>query len=347
MRECHKPLHAARRIKIRQPVMYRHMKTSCLGLLATALIAGAGLFPESASADAKWSCSTVRILVPYAAGGGSDTVARVIASKLNDDLHETVIVDNRPGGKSVIAYQALLRERPDGCTLLLDNSSHSIQAVYKDLPYDPQKDFRPISLVATGPTLLAVSPAFPAANLKAFIEVARKTRVTYGSYGVGTQSHLDGETLSVDANIPLTHAPYRGSAPALNDLMGGQIQALFVDGLSARSLIKSGRVRAIAAVGQARWKAFPDLPTFGELGYQDLSSPGWWGIFASAKTPPDVVSQIAQALKRITAQPDTQQKMLGIGAEAYSNSPDAFSAEIGVEVSRWRTIVAKRHIVLE
>jgi tripartite-type tricarboxylate transporter receptor subunit TctC len=315
--------------------------------LISAFFVSASCFPAIASAEASWSCSTVRILVPYAAGGGTDVVARVVASKLTSELHETVIVDNRPGGKSVIAYQALLRERPDGCTLLLDNSSHSIQPVYKNLPYDPVKDFRAVSIVAVGPTLLAIAPGVPANNLKEFIALAKKGGVAYGSYGVGTQSHLDGETLSADASITMTHVPYKGSAPALNDLLGGHIQALFVDGLAARPLIKAGKIRPIAAVGQARWKAFPDLPTFGELGYQDLSSPGWWGIFVSAKTPPELVNDIADVLKHVAAQPDTAQKMKDIGAEAYANSPDAFSAETRTEVSRWQSIVARRHIVLE
>jgi len=316
-------------------------------LLVLASFAAANCFATIASADDSWSCSTVRILVPYAAGGGTDVVARVVAAKLSEDLHEAAIVDNRPGGKLTIAYQALLRERPDGCTLLLSNSSHTIQPLYKNLPYDPLKDFQPVSMVATGPTLLAIALSVPANDLKQFIDFAKKGGVAYGSYGVGTTGHLNGESLNADANITMTHVPYKGSAPALNDLLGGHIQALFVDGPSARPLIKAGKIRPIAAVGQSRFKAFPDLPTFGELGYRDLSSPGWWGIFVSAKTPPKLVNQIADVLKRIAGQPDTAKKFEDIGIEPYANSPDAFSAEIHTEVLRWQTIVAKRHTALE
>ncbi|WP_233838542.1 Bug family tripartite tricarboxylate transporter substrate binding protein [Paraburkholderia sp. ZP32-5] len=323
------------------------MKRAFVRLIATAVAACAVILPLAAFADGGWSCNTIRILVPYAAGGGTDIVARIVASKLGEDLHNTVIVDNRPGGKSIIAYQELLRARADGCTLLLDNSSHSIQSVYRDLPYDPQRDFQAVSEVALGPTLLATSTSFPASNLKEFVGQAKKGDVKYGSYGVGTSSHLDGETLSVDASASMTHVPYRGSAPALNDLVGGHIQALFVDGLAARPLLKAGKIRAIAAVGQVRWKAFPDVPTFGELGYADLSSPGWWGIFTGAKVPAAYVNQISDTLKKIVAEPDTVQKMWEIGAEAYTNGPAAFTSVTATESARWQAIVAKRHIVLE
>ena len=315
--------------------------------LAASVVAMVACAPLSALADTGWNCRTVRVIVPYAAGGGTDAVARIVATKLGEQLKETVIVDNRPGGKSVIAYQELLRAGADGCAILLNNSSHSIQPLYKNLPYDAVKDFRAVSVVALGPTMLVTSASFPATNLKEFIEQAKKTKINYGSYGVGTTSHLDGEMLSANASVTMVHVPYRGSAPALTDLMGGQIQALFVDGLSARPLIKAGKIRGIAAIGQARWKSFPDLPTFGELGYADLSNPGWWGIFASSKVDPATVAQMAAALKKVAADPDTVRKMQEVGAEAYANDPVKFATDVAAEVVRWRSIVDKRHIALE
>jgi tripartite-type tricarboxylate transporter receptor subunit TctC len=324
-----------------------HSRNKLLNLVSAVAALVLSSAAPTAQAATTWHCSTIRILVPYAAGGGTDVVARLVASKLTEQIHTTVIVDNRPGGKSVIAYQSLIREPADGCTMLLDNSSHTIQASYRNLPYDPATAFRPVSLVAQGPTLLAVNPSVPARDLPSFTSYARSNRITYGSYGVGTQSHLDGEALSAAAGMSLVHVPYRGSAPALNDLLGNHIQALFVDGLAARPLIKAGKIHPIAAVGLHRWQAFPDLPTFGELGFPDLSSPGWWGIFVPAGTPRPIVDEIAATLQRIDSQPDTKARMADIGAEAFSNTPDQFASQIRVESARWKTIIATRHIEIE
>jgi tripartite-type tricarboxylate transporter receptor subunit TctC len=329
-------------MRLLEPIMKSILKLAPM-MTGLALLGTGG----AAHAAGPWHCSTIRILVPYAAGGGTDVVARLVASKLTEQLHTTAIVDNRPGGKSVIAYQALLHEPADGCTLLLDNSSHTIQASYRNLPYDPATAFRPVSLVALGPTLLALNPSVPAHDLASFVTYAKSNRVTYGSYGVGTQSHLDGVALGAAAGVSLVHVPYRGSAPALNDLLGNHVQALFVDGLAARPLIKAGKIHPIAAVGQHRWQAFPDLPTFGELGFADLSSPGWWGVFVPAGTPPSIVGDIATTLQRIDAQPDTKTKMADIGAEAFANTPDQFAAEVRTESARWKQIIATRHIEIE
>jgi tripartite-type tricarboxylate transporter receptor subunit TctC len=241
----------------------------------------------------------------------------------------------------------LLHEAADGCTLVVDNSSHTLQQSFKGLPYDPATAIRPVSLVAIGPTLLAVNKDIPARDLKSFLEYARTHPVNYGSYGVGTQSHLAGEALSAATGVTLVHVPYRGSAPALNDLLGNQIQALFVDGLAAKQHMAAGRIKAIAALGSARWQAFPDLPTFGELGYSDLSSSGWWGVFVSAKTPTAVVNEIAASLLKVGIQPDTRARLAEVGAQGFNNTPDQFAAQVANESSRWKSIIATRHIEVE
>ena len=244
-----------------------------------------------APADRAWPSKPIRIVVPYAPGGGTDTAARLLARKLQDALKQTVIVDNRPGGKSIIAYEAVLREPPDGYTFLFNNSSHGVQAAYKNLPYDVVADFIPVSPIANSSVVLAVSPDSQAKTLPEFVAKVRQNpgKVAFGSFGVGTTSHLYGEILNLSAQIDMLHIAYKGSAPALSDLMGGHVQALFVDAIAARPLAESGKIRALAITGTQRWKAYPDLPTFGELGFAELGKPGWWGLLAGRKVPAQIV----------------------------------------------------------
>jgi tripartite-type tricarboxylate transporter receptor subunit TctC len=312
----------------------------------TALIALAG--NAAAAADAL-HCATIRLYVPYAAGGGTDVSARLIGSKLGEDLKIPVIVENRPGAKSIIAYQALLRDAADGCSYLFDNSSHSLQPVYVGLPYDPVKDFKPVSMVAIAPNVFVVNPKFPAQTMQEFIAYtkAHPGKVTYASFGVGSTSHLSGEVLNSAAHIDMVHVPYRGSAPAVADLMGGTVQAIFVDPLTAKPLMESGKVRGLAVVGSQRSAVSPDLPSMGELGIDDLSVPGWWGIFAKAGVPDATVNDLANRLRRITNDPEVKERIAGLGAQAYSDTPAQFAATIAKDSARWQKVVKERNLVLE
>jgi len=317
-----------------------------LALLLAAAIAPA--MAQGTAAD-KWPPATIKIIVPYAAGGGTDVAARLIARKLQDALKKPVIVDNRPGGKSIIAYEATLHDPSDGSTFLFNNSSHGIQATYKKLPYDVLKDFTPVTPIAHSSVVLAVAPNSPAKTLAEFLAYVHSNpgKVSFGSFGAGTSSHLYGEILNVAAKIDMLHVAYKGSAPALADLMGGHVQALFVDAIAAKPLADTGKIRALAITGTQRWKAYPDLPTFGELGYPELGAPGWWGLLASSKVPAPIVARLADEVKKIVAMPDVVTQLREIGAEAHAETPAEFQRTVQGDVARWRKIVQERNLVLD
>ncbi|OZI18927.1 hypothetical protein CAL26_14735 [Bordetella genomosp. 9] len=329
---------------LEETTMMKHTMRAALAAVALAALAS----QPAAAADAP-HCAAIRLYVPYAAGGGTDVSARLIGSKLGTELKIPVIIENRPGAKSVIAYQALLRDPPDGCAYLYDNSSHSLQAVYKGLPYDPAKDFRPVAMVATAPNVFVVNPNFPAKTMKEFIAYAKAHpgKVTYASFGVGSTSHLSGEVLNSAAGINMVHVPYRGSAPAVADLMGGNVQAIFVDPLTAKPLMDTGKVRGLAVIGAQRVPSSPDLPSMGELGIDDLSVPGWWGVFARAGVPDAVIQDMSQRLARIAADPEVKEKMAALGAQAYSGTTADFAATIAKDAARWQKVVRERNLVLE
>ena len=317
-------------------------------LIAAGGILAATLATTVASADS-WSRTQVKIVVPYAAGGGTDAIARLFGAALSDELHKTFIVVNRPGGKSLVAYQAAIAEPSDGSTLLFDNSSHTLQELYKNLPYDPAKDLVPVSLVSVISSILVVSPRLGVNTLEEFVAHVRAhpAKINCGSYGVGTISHLQEELLNRAAKIEMVHVPYKGSAPALNDLVGGHIDALFVDALAAQPLVKAGKVKALAAVGNQRAKAYPDLPTFAELNYAELGTPGWVGFFARTGMPQAIIDRVGEALKKIAATPELATRLRDLGAEPYASSPAEFADIIRKDAARWKNIVVERGIPIE
>ncbi|WP_280155794.1 tripartite tricarboxylate transporter substrate binding protein [Piscinibacter sp. XHJ-5] len=315
----------------------------CLGLLLPAAMA------QTPSPDKPWPSAPIKVIVPYAPGGGTDVAARLMARKLQESLKQTVIVDNRPGGRSIIAYEAALREPADGHTFVFNNSSHSVQATYKRLPYDIVADFVPVSPIANSSVVLVVPPDSAAKTLQEFVEQVRQkpAKVAFGSFGVGTTSHLYGEILNAAARIDMLHIAYKGSAPALSDLMGGHVQALFVDGIAAKPLVESGKVRALAITGVKRWKAYPTVPTFGELGYADLGKPGWWGFVARKSVPPQIVARMSEEIRKIVAMPDVAAALGELGAEAHADTPADFAATVQGDVVRWRRIVQDRNLSVE
>ncbi|MHC2332905.1 Bug family tripartite tricarboxylate transporter substrate binding protein [Bradyrhizobium sp. USDA 4454] len=307
-----------------------------------------GLAPSGGlSARGAWAPKQIEIYVPYAAGGGTDAIARLYASAIAAILHVPVIVVNKPGGRSIPAYQALLNGPTDGSTLLFDNSSNALQQLFR-VPYDPFKDFQPVSLAAIGSSVLVVSPILGAETYQQFVERARAApgSISFGSYGTGSISHLQQEVLSQSAKIQVQHVPYRGSAPALNDLVGGHVQALFADAVAALPLVSAGAVKAIASVGSDRVKTYPDVPTFGELGVSELSFPGWWGFFARRGVPSEVISTVGESISRAAKNPDMA-RLVDLGAESRTSSPEAFAGIIRRDAERWKDVVSARDIRLE
>jgi len=284
----------------------------------------------------------VRLVVPYAAGGPTDMLARGIGQELNKRWGQQVIVDLRPGGNSIIGSQIVANATPDGYTLLLALSAFVINpSVHKKLPYDSIRDFTPITQVATTPYLLLINPQVPARSVADLIKLARASpgKLSYGSGGVGTPAHLAMVQFNQQAKVDIVHVPYKGGAPALIDAVGGQIQMLLNQALSSMALMKAGKLNALAVTSLQRSKSLPDIPTVAESGLPSYESISWFGIFAPARTNPALVEEIAASVKWALAQPTLRARMADADAEPIGNSPKEFTALVASEIPRWAEIV--------
>ena len=305
-------------------------------------LAAAALATASATAAA-FPDKPVKIVVAGPPAGGTDFLARLVAERLTGAWKQPVIVENRAGASGMIGTKYVLQAPPDGYTLIMGQSAtHAIvPALHQPAPYDAIADFVPISLVATAPELLVVSAASPVKSVADLVAQAkaRPGSVTYGSPGVGLPQHLLGHRLGQIAGVQLTHVPYRGSSPALNDLVGGQITSMVVTSAAVMPFIKDGRVRAIAVNSPKRMTALPDVPTFAELGMPELAQQGWYGIFAPAGVPPDIVAQIGAALSKLVAAPEVRSRIEAQYAEPVGDTPEQFAAFQREEVRKWTAIV--------
>ena len=260
----------------------------------------------------------IRLVVPYAAGGGVDTVARAIAQELGASLHQTVIVDNRPGGNSVIGSEAVARAAPDGYTLLVTLVSHyAMPFLQKVVPYDPVKDFTPVTIVARAPQALVVHNTFPAKNVKELLDYAKKNpgKVFFATSGAGTSQHLAGELLNSTAKIEMVHVPYKGGAPALNDVVGGQVPVAILIMSNVLPHVKSGKLRILGVVESKRAKSAPDVPTVAEAGVPGFSVPDTWiGIMGPKNLPAPIVSKLNAELAKVVERPEVRSRLEGAGS---------------------------------
>jgi len=283
----------------------------------------------------------VRILVGFAAGASTDQLARVIAARLAESLGQPVIVENRAGAGGTIAVNEVARAAPDGHALVLGEPGGMAvaPAMMKGLPYDPRKDFAPIGQVISITFLLVANPAFPAkkfADLKALS--AGKT-LPYGSAGTGTVQHLAIEMLKRSSGLPFEHVPYKGGAPALNDLLGGQIPLLVITAATIVPHVKAGKVHPLVTLNAGRSRFFPDLPTVKESGYPDYAVDGWQGFFAPAGTPREIVVRLNGEIRRIMALPDVVQTLVNAGNEIVTGTPEAFAGLVRDDIERWGKVV--------
>jgi tripartite-type tricarboxylate transporter receptor subunit TctC len=291
----------------------------------------------------------IRLIVADAAGGAPDQLGRLVAQKLSDSLGQQVVVDNRPGAGGVLGADLAAKSAPDGYTLLLTTTA--IYAILpnlrKDLPYDPVKDFVPITRIATASNVLVVNNALPAKNIAELVKLAKDKpgALNYASAGVGTPAHLAGEMLNLLADIKVVHVPYKGAAPALTDVIAGNAQFIITSPIAAGAHMNSGRVRALATTGVERNPSLPDLPTIAETvpGYEITQT---WGIVAPAGTPQDVASRLNAEIVRVMSQPDVKDKVLATGASPAGDSQAAFEAYMAKERQRLGEVIAKRGIVL-
>jgi tripartite-type tricarboxylate transporter receptor subunit TctC len=284
----------------------------------------------------------VRIVVPSPPGGGTDIVARVLAQHFSKGLGQPFFVENKPGAGNMIGIEFVARAPGDGYTLLFVASTLALNSVlYKKVPYDPVRDFTPITLAATAPNVLIVNPALPAQSLAEFIALAKQKpgAMSYGTPGIGTSPHLSMELLKSLAGIDLQHVPYRGTAAAVTDVIGGQIAATFANALTAKPQVDSKRVRALAVSGPKRIEALPSVPPVAEAGVPGYEAMQWYGMVAPAGTPAPVVARLnAEAVKALQSE-EMKEKLALDGAQPVGSSPGEFGALIRSELEKWARVV--------
>ena len=293
----------------------------------------------------------VKLIVPFAPGGTTDILARVFAQKMSDAWGQPVVVDNRSGAGGLIGSEMGARSAPDGYTLLLGTiGTHGVStSLYSKIPYHPEKDFAPITLLATLPNILAINPAVPAKNVKELINYAKANpgKVAYASAGNGTASHLAGELLRKSADIDIIHIPYRGSSPALTDLMGGRVALTFDYTPSALPYVRSGKLRGLAVTGASRTKAAPELPTMIEEGLPNFNMVTWYAIYAPRGTPPEIVTKVRDTIAKAATAPDIVKRMDDLGVDLVASTPDELAQFQHAEIERWSKFIKEMNIKAE
>jgi tripartite-type tricarboxylate transporter receptor subunit TctC len=305
------------------------------------VLAGCVLALAAASAGAAYPDKPIRIIVPYPPGGLTDAVARQVGGALSERVKQPVVIENVGGGGGNIGAARAAKSPADGYTLYIgNNATVGINTlIYKQLPFDPIRDLAPVSLVAESQTILVVHPSVPVKSVPELIAYAkaRPDQLNFGSTGTGGLSHLAGELLKTSAGIRMAHIPYKGTGPALTDLLSGQIQMMFND--TAAPHIKSGKLRALAVTGTKRWADLPDVPTLAELGVAGYETYNWFGILAPAGTPADVVAYLNRELVAVMRDPAMQAWMQSRGAEAASGTSESFAAYIQRDLAKWSRVV--------
>jgi tripartite-type tricarboxylate transporter receptor subunit TctC len=313
-----------------------------------AVLALIGLDAGAARAQ-DYPAKPVKILIAFPVGGLLDTVSRVVGEKLAVVLGQQFVIEARPGAGGTIATQAVARAEPDGYTLMMINDNHSINpSVYKNIPYDSIKDFAPIGFVGSAPLTYAVHAALPAKTVKDLVEAAKAKpgTMTYGSVGVGSAAHLAGEMFTAAAGIKMQHVPYRGGAPALNDLVAGHLNTMFTSAVVSLPHMQAGRLRAIAVASPQRLAVLPDVPTMAEQGYP-VEAAYWFGLVAPAGTPAPVIAKLEKALAEVLAMPDVKKRLTDMGGVITPLKSREFGEYIRTEMTRWQDVVTKANVKIE
>jgi len=315
------------------------------GLLLLTLAAA---LPAAYAQPAKWPEKSVRAIVPFAPGGATDVVARIVAPKLSEEFGQSFIIDNRAGAGGSIGVDLMVRANPDGYTILIGASSYTSNAALYKLSYDPITGVSPISLITRGPFVLTVHPTVKAANLKEFIELARAKpgSLSFASSGTGGVPHLATELFRQMTKTNMIHVPYKGDAPAITDLLGGQIQFFMGGPLVLQQHINAGKLRGLAVSTEKRSPILPDLPAISEAlpGYSAMT---WFGLWAPLGTPKEIVSRLNQSIGRIVKLPDVQERLRANGMEAGHNTPEEFNRFIAQEIAKYTRIVKDGNIRVE
>lgn len=306
--------------------------------LAAATLAVAAIAPVAAQ---PWPVKPVRLIVPIAGGGSTDAISRLVGSKLGESWGHPVIVENRPGGSTMIGAEVVARAAPDGYTILMATSAFPVNfSLFRKVPYK-LSDFAPISNVAESPNVLAVHPSVPAKSVKELIALLRSRpgQINYGSGGIGGSTHLAGELFKLLAKVDITHIPYKGGGPAVADLLGGQISMIFGNLPAVLPHVNSGRVNVLAIASVRRSPTMPGLPTMDEAGVPGFEASTWAGLLMPAGTPQPIVDKFHADLLKVYAMPDMKERMANGGFQAVGNSPKEFAAYLDMEVARWEKVI--------
>ena len=312
--------------------------TNIARLACTALAAAAA---GAAFAQAGYPSKPVRMVVPSSAGGGTDIVARIIAPELSKRLGQQVVIDNRPGAGTMIGIEVAAKSPADGYTLLMGLSTLAINsALYKKVPYDPQRDFAPITQAVSSASIIVVHPSVPVHSVKALIVFARarQGQLNYASAGTGTYPHMTMELFLSMAKLKMVHIPYKGTGPAMIDMVAGQVATMAATILTGMPQIRAGRLRPLGITSAARSPIVPDIPTVAEAGLPGFESVQWYGVLAPARTPKDIITRLHDEVTRVLQQPEIKERLAGDGADLVGSTPEEFTRYIQSELTKWAKV---------
>jgi tripartite-type tricarboxylate transporter receptor subunit TctC len=304
----------------------------------------------SGGAFAAYPEKIIRIVVPFAPGGGTDVVARTLAQEMAKDLGASIIIENKPGAGTIIGTQAVAASEPDGYTLLMGTFANAVNpSLNAKLPYDPHKDFAPVALIARSFNIVVVNSASPIKSIDDLVAAAKSdpNKLSYGTYGTGTSAHLAGELFKSMAKVNLTTVPYKGAAPAITDLLGGQIQVMFTTVASAASLIAGGQLRALAVTSVERSAAFPDIPTVAEAGVPGYAAESWYGLYAPAKTPPEIIDRLNKSAAHAVQSEAFKKLSVNEGLVMVASPPAELDRYFRGEEERWRQVIKDANIRID
>lgn len=314
------------------------------------LIVGAMAAVSSVTLAQDYPARSVRMLVPFPPGGGTDLIARLVGRHLSEKWGQTVVIDNRPGASMMIASEIVARSAPDGYTIIMSSVNHTINpSLYPKIPYDTLEDFAAVTQVAITPLLLVVHPTLPVKTTKELIALARarKGQLSYASSGTGGPLHLAGELFKMMAKVEMTHVPYKGNGPAQVDLIGGRVQVMFASILASSPQVAAGKMRALAVTSLKRSSAYPDLPTVSEAALKGYEALTWFGVLAPGGTPAGVIDKLYTDIAGMLQLPEPRNKIISLGGEPVGNTPTQFSKLLRDEVNKWGKVIKQANIRID
>jgi tripartite-type tricarboxylate transporter receptor subunit TctC len=320
--------------------------TRPLAFIACSITLALSSMHGAAQAQANYPDKPIRLVVPYTPGGGADTNSRMLAQPMSVILGQPIVIENRPGASGVVGAMAVLQAPADGYTVFFDAFPYAVNAVMRNLPFDPVKDMIPVSQAINMPLILVVPAASPFKTVKDLVDFAKANpdKLDYGSYGAGGAAHLAAELLQRDAGIKWTHVPYKGGAQAIADVLAGRLGGYFSNPITALPHLKSGKLRALGTTGAARMEALPEVPTFEELGYPGFRVVEWNGFFVAKGTPATSIERLANAINESTKDPAVKARMGSMGIEPVGNTPEQFTTFLQGEIKQWRALVQSNNI---